>query len=77
MPGSILRVTASVGATVAKGDEILVMDVMKMETPVAAPCDGTIKAINTANRMQGVQIGLVNVISNSNVPFFPIINCFF
>ncbi|MBQ9432525.1 MAG: biotin/lipoyl-binding protein [Kiritimatiellae bacterium] len=48
VPGSILRVTASVGATVAKGDEILVMDVMKMETPVAAPCDGTIKAINVA-----------------------------
>ena len=36
-----------------------------------------IGVINTANRMQGVQIGLVNVISNSNVPFFPIINCFF
>ena len=42
VPGTILRVTASNGQTVSKGDEILVMDVMKMETPVTAPCDGTI-----------------------------------
>ena len=42
VPGTILRVTANTGAKVAKGDEILVMDVMKMETPVAAPCDGTV-----------------------------------
>ena len=48
VPGSVLRVTATVGATVAKGDELLVMDVMKMETPVAAPCAGTVKAINVA-----------------------------
>ncbi|MBP5227725.1 MAG: biotin attachment protein, partial [Kiritimatiellae bacterium] len=48
VPGSILRITASVGATVAKGDELLVMDVMKMETPVTAPCDGTVKAIQVA-----------------------------
>ncbi|MBP5321370.1 MAG: biotin attachment protein, partial [Kiritimatiellae bacterium] len=48
VPGSILRLSVSVGATVAKGDELLVMDVMKMETPVTAPCDGTVKAIQVA-----------------------------
>jgi len=42
VPGTILRVTATSGSKVAKGDEILVMDVMKMETPVTAPCDGTV-----------------------------------
>ena len=42
VPGTVLRVTAASGTKVAKGDEILVMDVMKMETPVTAPCDGTI-----------------------------------
>ena len=42
VPGTILRVTATNGSKVAKGDEILVMDVMKMETPVTAPCDGTV-----------------------------------
>jgi len=48
VPGAILRVTTSVGATVNAGDELLVMDVMKMETPVAAPCAGTVKAIQVA-----------------------------
>ena len=42
VPGTVLRITATNGQKVAKGDEILVMDVMKMETPVTAPCDGTV-----------------------------------
>ena len=42
VPGMVLRVTAQNGQSVAKGDELLVMDVMKMETPVTAPCDGTV-----------------------------------
>ncbi len=46
-PGTILRITAQSGSKVSKGDEILVMDVMKMETPVTAPCDGTVN-VNVA-----------------------------
>ena len=42
VPGSVLRITAPSGTKVSKGDEILVMDVMKMETPVTSPCDGTV-----------------------------------
>ena len=45
VPGTVLRVTAQSGQAVSKGDEILVMDVMKMETPVAAPCDGTVTVL--------------------------------
>ena len=48
VPGTILRVTAASGTKVSKGDEILVMDVMKMETPVAAPCDGTVTVVVNA-----------------------------
>jgi pyruvate carboxylase subunit B len=48
VPGTILRVTATSGSSVAKGDEILVMDVMKMETPVTAPCDGTVTVLVNA-----------------------------
>ena len=48
VPGTILRVTASSGTKVSKGDEILVMDVMKMETPVTAPCDGTVTVLVNA-----------------------------
>ena len=48
VPGTILRVTASNGQKLSKGDEILVMDVMKMETPVTAPCDGTVTVMVNA-----------------------------
>ena len=47
VPGSVLRITAPSGTKVSKGDEILVMDVMKMETPVTSPCDGTV-TVNVA-----------------------------
>ena len=42
VPGSVLRVSVTNGQDVAEGDEILVMDVMKMETPVKAPCAGKV-----------------------------------
>ena len=48
VPGSILRVTVNVGDAVNEGDELLVMDVMKMEQPVAAPCSGTVQSIVVA-----------------------------
>lgn len=48
VPGSILRITVNVGDAVNEGDELLVMDVMKMEQPVAAPCSGTVQSIVVA-----------------------------
>ena len=48
VPGTVLRVSAANGSRVAKGDELLVMDVMKMETPVSAPCDGTVTILVAA-----------------------------
>lgn len=36
-----------------------------------------IGVINTTRRMIGVQIGVVNVIQDNDVPFLPIINCYF
>ena len=48
VPGMVLRVSANSGDTVSKGDEILVMDVMKQETPVTAPCDGTLTVLVAA-----------------------------
>jgi pyruvate carboxylase subunit B len=53
VPGTVLRVTCTVGATVSEGDELLVMDVMKMETPVKSPVAGTVQSIsvNTADKV--------------------------
>jgi len=47
VPGTVLRLTATNGQVVSEGDELLVMDVMKMETPVNAPKAGKV-SINVA-----------------------------
>ena len=45
MPGTILAVKASAGQAVKAGDVIVVLEAMKMENDIVAPCDGTIKEI--------------------------------
>ncbi len=45
MPGLIKNVFIEVGQTVAKGDNLLVLEAMKMENMIKSPADGTIGAI--------------------------------
>jgi propionyl-CoA carboxylase alpha chain len=42
MPGLVLRVLAEVGAVVAAGQPLLVLEAMKMEQTVSAPADGVV-----------------------------------
>jgi oxaloacetate decarboxylase alpha subunit/pyruvate carboxylase subunit B len=45
MPGMIVSYQKNVGDTVAKGDTVVILEAMKMENALPAPCSGTIKAI--------------------------------
>jgi acetyl/propionyl-CoA carboxylase alpha subunit len=45
MPGSIVAVSVKAGDAVSKGQTLLVMESMKMETTIAAPRDGVIAAV--------------------------------
>lgn len=45
MPGSILNVNVTVGQAVKAGDLLMVLEAMKMENDIVAPCDGTVKQI--------------------------------
>ena len=45
MPGKIFQVIQSEGASVKKGDPIMIMEAMKMEHPIKANKDGVIKKI--------------------------------
>ena len=42
IPGMVTNLDHGNGAKVAKGDKILTMEAMKMQTTIYAPCDGTI-----------------------------------
>lgn len=46
MPGNILDVKVSNGASVKKGDVLMVLEAMKMENDIVAPQDGTVASIN-------------------------------
>ena len=45
MPGTILKVNATQGAAVKKGDILVVLEAMKMENEILAPKDGTVAQI--------------------------------
>jgi pyruvate carboxylase len=46
MPGMVVRVAVQKGQSVAKGEPLLALEAMKMETVIAAPRDGVIKQIH-------------------------------
>jgi oxaloacetate decarboxylase alpha subunit/pyruvate carboxylase subunit B len=46
MPGMIVDYEKKVGDAVTEGETVVVLEAMKMENALPAPCSGTIKAIN-------------------------------
>ena len=48
MPGAVLRVEKSVGDSVEENEEILVIEAMKMETPIKAPKAGKVTSITVS-----------------------------
>jgi acetyl/propionyl-CoA carboxylase alpha subunit len=48
MPGTVIRVLVEPGARVTARQQLVVLEAMKMETPLVAPYDGTVKAVHAA-----------------------------
>ncbi len=48
VPGKVFKIEAKVGQAVKAGDNILVLEAMKMEIPVVAPQDGTVASIDVS-----------------------------
>ena len=46
--GKVFKLEAAPGTAVKRGEPILILEVMKMETPVVAPQDGTVASIEVA-----------------------------
>ncbi|EEF60728.1 pyruvate carboxylase [Pedosphaera parvula] len=46
IPGLITSLAVGVGTKVAKGDKLLVLEAMKMQTTIYAPCDGTVQDVH-------------------------------
>ncbi|HET8647351.1 MAG TPA: biotin/lipoyl-containing protein [Vicinamibacteria bacterium] len=48
MPGKVIAVKVEPGQTVSRGDEILVVEAMKMENAIRAPRDGVVKSVRAS-----------------------------
>jgi 3-methylcrotonyl-CoA carboxylase alpha subunit len=48
MPGKVIAVRVEVGQRVSKGQEVLVIEAMKMESSLHAPKDGVVGAVHVA-----------------------------
>lgn len=59
LPGTIVKVSVSNGQAIKKGDVILVLEAMKMENDVSAPCDGIV----TVSATKGSQVNTGEVIA--------------
>ena len=49
MPGTILKVNVQNGASVKKGDVLMILEAMKMENEIMAPADGTVASVSVTN----------------------------
>ena len=56
MPGNILDIKVSNGASVKAGDVLLSLEAMKMENEIVAPQDGTVASVNV-NKGDTVEAG--------------------
>ena len=45
LAGKVIRMDLEVGKAVEEDEEILMIEAMKMETPVFAPCSGTVREL--------------------------------
>ena len=56
MPGNILDVKVSNGASVKAGQVLVILEAMKMENEIVAPQDGTVASVNV-NKGDTVEAG--------------------
>jgi biotin carboxyl carrier protein len=46
MPGTVVRVNVRAGSVVSARDPLVVLEAMKMETPLLSPYDATVRAVH-------------------------------
>lgn len=63
MPGTILDVKTSVGASVSSGQVLCILEAMKMENEIVSPQDGTVASINVS-KGDSVEAGQVIITLN-------------
>ena len=50
--GKVFKVSTTPGAEVKKGQTLLILEIMKMETPITAPADGVVASVDVTEGQQ-------------------------
>jgi pyruvate carboxylase subunit B len=45
LPGSVFKILAEAGTAVNEGDKIMILESMKMEVDIIAPCNGVVQSV--------------------------------
>ncbi len=61
--GKVVDIVAAPGTAVKRGDNVVILEVMKMETPVVAPEDGTVASIEVE---KGQQVAAGDLLATMN-----------
>ncbi len=59
--GNMWKVLVKSGDSVKTGDTLFIMEVMKMEVPHEAPCDGTVGAVHVQEGAEGLDADMTAV----------------
>ncbi|HLF99842.1 MAG TPA: biotin/lipoyl-binding carrier protein [Acidimicrobiia bacterium] len=62
---NVWQVAVEVGQMVAEGDEIVILESMKMEIPVEAPVSGTVRELHVAPDHQVQEGDLIAIIDDA------------
>ncbi|HVM41072.1 MAG TPA: biotin/lipoyl-binding carrier protein [Acidimicrobiia bacterium] len=62
---NVWQVTVEVGQMIAEGDDVVILESMKMEIPVAAPVAGTVRELHVAPEDQVQEGDLIAVIDDA------------
>ena len=65
--GRVFELKIKAGDTVEADEEILVVEAMKMETPVFVPCDGTIREVRIKEGDEVAEDDILAIIDEEHI----------
>jgi len=67
LAGRVFQLKIKAGDTVEADEEILVVEAMKMETPVFVPCDGTIREVRIKEGDEVAEDDILAIIDEEHI----------
>jgi len=67
LDGNVFQLHIRAGDQVEEDEEILVIEAMKMETPIFTPCDGTVREVRVKEGDQVAEKDILAIIDEEHI----------